>query len=88
MSKKDSNRVFDLLIYKNHYALVKKLIIFLGNHSCNYVCRKCLNSYTCQKMLYKHKEKCEQKQEIITIRTSDESNLYWKKLFSKESINF
>ena len=31
VSKDDSDRVFDLLIYKNHYALLKKLNAFLGD---------------------------------------------------------
>ena len=32
VSKKDSDRVIDLLIYKNHHALNKKLNVFLGDH--------------------------------------------------------
>ena len=32
---KKSDKVIDLLIYKNHYVLIKKLHIFLGNHNCN-----------------------------------------------------
>ena len=31
---------------KNHYALFKKLHVFLGKHNKNFVCRRCLNSYT------------------------------------------
>ena len=37
-------------------------------------------------MLIKHKEKCEHKQEITTITTSDESHLYWKNHFHKNPL--
>ena len=33
VSKNDSNRVIDLAIYKNHYVLIKKLDVFLGDHN-------------------------------------------------------
>ena len=33
VSKNDSDRVIDLLIYKNHCAPIKKLNVFLGDHS-------------------------------------------------------
>ena len=32
VSKNDSDKVFDLAIYKNHYFLIKTLDIFLGGH--------------------------------------------------------
>ena len=32
ISKNESDKVIDLLIYKNHYALIKKLHVFLGDH--------------------------------------------------------
>ena len=38
-------------------------------------------------MLIKHKEECERKQEKTTIRTSDESHIYWKILFHKNPLN-
>ena len=69
------------LIYKNHYVLIKKLKLFLGNHNCNFVGRRCLNSYTSQNVLNKHKQRCGQ-QEIISLRLSNESHIYWKKTFS------
>ena len=46
ISKNESDNVIDLLIYKNHYALIKKLHVFLGNHNKSFVCRRCLNSHT------------------------------------------
>ena len=48
ISKTDSDRVVDLLIYKNHYAVIKKLNVFLGDHHKTFICRGCLNSYTCE----------------------------------------
>ena len=33
ISKNESDKVIDLLIYKNHYALIKKLQVFLGDHN-------------------------------------------------------
>ena len=81
ISQNGSDKVVDLLIYKNHYALIKKLHVFLGDHNKNFECRRCLNSYTCENALKKHKEKCGDVN-ICTIRTSNESHLYWKKTFS------
>ena len=77
-SKNESDKVIDLLIYKNHYALIKKLHVFLGNHNKSFVCRRCLNSYTCENTLKNHKEKCGE-DNICTIRTSNEPYLHWKK---------
>ena len=34
-SKNDSDRVIDLAIYKNHYVLIKKLVVSLGDHNKN-----------------------------------------------------
>ena len=87
ISKKESDNVIDLLIYKNHYALIKKLHVFLGDHNKSFVCRRCLNSYTCENALIKHKEKCGD-DNICTIRTSNESHLYWKKHFHKNPLYF
>ena len=58
ISKSESDKIVDLLIYRNHYALIKKLHVFLGNHNKRFVCRRCLNSYTCENALLNHKEKC------------------------------
>ena len=78
ISKNESDNVIDLLIYKNHYAPIKKLHVFLGNHNKSFVCRRCLNSYTCENALKNHKEKCED-DNICTIRTSNETHIFWKK---------
>ena len=80
ISKNESYKAVDLLIYKNHYALIKKLIIFLGDHKKNIICTRCLSSYTNKNGLLNHKEKCGDGN-ICAIRTSSESHLYWKKTF-------
>ena len=56
VSKNDSDRVIDSIIYKNHYALFEKLNVFLGDHQKTFICRKCLNSYTSENMLKIHKQ--------------------------------
>ena len=55
VSKNDSDRVIHLAIYKNHYVLIKKLDVFLGDHNKKFICRRCLSSYTSENMLIKHK---------------------------------
>ena len=87
INKNESDSVIDLLIYKNHYALIKKLHVFLGDHNKSFVCRRCLNSYTCENALIKHKEKCGD-DNICAIRTSNESHLYWRKHFHKNTLYF
>ena len=87
ISKNDSDRVIDLIIYKNHHALIKKLIVFLGDHHKTFICRRCLNSYTSENMLKLHKPKCEIN-DITTIRTSSESHLHWKNNFHKNPLYF
>ena len=87
ISKNESDNVIDLLIYKNHYALIKKLHVFLGDHNKSFVCRRCLNSYTCENALTNHKEKCGD-DNICTIRTSNESHLFWKNYFHKNPLYF
>ena len=54
ISKNDSDRVIDLLIYKNHYALNNNLNVFLGDHHKNFICRRCLYSYTNENALKNH----------------------------------
>ena len=46
----------------------------------NFLCRQCLNSYTSESMLMKHKQK-RGEDNITTIRTSLESQLHWKNHF-------
>ena len=87
ISKNESDNVIDLLFYKNHYTLIKKLHVFLRDHNKSFVCRRCLNSYTCENALINHKENCGY-DNICTIRTSNESHLYWKKHFHRNPLYF
>ena len=87
ISKNNSDRVIDLAIYKNHYALIEKLDVFLGDQNKKFICRRCLSSYTSENMLTKHKEKCSD-DNITVIRTSNESHLHWKKHFHKNPLYF
>ena len=87
ISKNNSDKVIDLAIYKNHYVLIKKLDIFLGDHNKKYICRRCLCSYTSENMLMKHKEKCGD-DNITTIKTSNKSHLQWEKYFHKNPLYF
>ena len=80
-SKNISDRFIDWIIYKKHYAMIKKLNVLLGDHYKKIICRRWLNSYTSVKILMLHKPKCENN-DIVTIRTSNESRIYWKKTFS------
>ena len=70
VSENDSDKDIVLAIYKNHYAPIKKLDVFLGDHNKKYICRRCLSSYTSENMLTEHKPKCETI-DITTIRTSN-----------------
>ena len=85
ISKNELDKVIDLLIYKNHYALIKKLNVFIGKHDCKYICRRCLNSYTTNSMLIKHKNLCDQNQ---ILKTSPNSHIYWKKYYQKNKLYF
>ena len=80
ISKNESDKVIDLLIYENHYVLSKKLNVFIGKHDCKYVCRKCLNSYTTHSMLIKHKKLCKENQQL---KISPNSHIS-EKVFSEE----
>ena len=87
ISKNDSDRAIDLIIYKNDYALIKKLDVFLGDHNKKFICRRCLNSYTSVIMLLLHKSKGKNN-DISTIRTSKEPHPYSKKHFHKNPLYF
>ena len=87
ISKNESDRVADLVIYEDHYVFLKKLNAFLGDHHKIFICRRCLNSYTSENMLMLPKPKCE-KNYTTTLRTSPESHLHWKKHFHKNPFYF
>ena len=52
---KTEKEVVDSLIYTNHYALNKKLNVFFGKEDNKSTCRQCLDSYTSENMIIKHK---------------------------------
>ena len=85
--KNNSDEVIDLAIYKNHYFLLKKLDVFIGDHNEKFICRQCLSSYTNENMVIKHIEKCGE-DNITTIKTSNEFYLHWKKHFHKNPLYF
>ena len=87
ISKNKSDRVIDLAIYKNHYVLIKKLDVFLGDHNKKFICRRCIGSYTSENMLIKHKQK-RGDHNITTIKTSNKSHLHWEKQFHKKIFIF
>ena len=87
ISKNNTDRIIDVAIYRNHYVLIKKLDVYLGDHNKKFICRQCLSSYTSENMLMKHKEKCGD-DNITTNRTSNESHFHWKKHFHKNPLYF
>ena len=86
-SKNNTDRIIDLAIHRNHYVLIKKLDVILGDHNKKFICRRCLSSYTSENRLLKHEQKCE-KNYITTIKTSNKSHLHWEKHFHKNPLNF
>ena len=82
INKNQSDKVIDLLFYKNLYALIKNLYVFLGIYNKSFVCRRCLNSYTNEIFPINHKENCGE-DNICTFTTSSDSHLYWKKHFQR-----
>ena len=79
LSKNKTDKVIDLLLYKNHYALIKKLNVFLGKQGGRYICRKCSNGYTSDNMIIRHKQKCDMSHDITTITTSNKPYIHWDK---------
>ena len=62
------------MTYKIHSALIKKLHVFLGNHSKSFVCRRCLSFYT-NEIAFKNHFKKSGDDNICAIRLSNESHL-------------
>ena len=86
-NKNGSDRVVNLLIYKNLYVLIKNLDVVLGDRIRKIERRRCLSSFTSQKVIIRHKQRCDQ-QEKISFKTSNESRLHWKKYFHRNSVCF
>ena len=82
LSKSEYETTIDLLIYKNHYVLIKKLHIFIGNSKCKFICRRCLSCFEHEHVLMKHKDRCEQ-QDFTAIKLPLDKQLNWKKHHKK-----
>ena len=86
ISKNIENRkTIDLILYKNHYILLKKLHVFIGKHDNSYVCRNCLSSYSVQSELITHKKLCGNKNKSVYVPTK-ETHLKWNKYYQKMPI--
>ena len=51
ISENLSDKVIDLLLNNNHYTLLEKLHVFLGNHDSKPKCRSCSSYFSCQTTL-------------------------------------
>ena len=87
LSNSEYETTIDLLIYKNHYVLIKKLYIFIGNSKCKFICRRCLSCFEHEHVLKKHKDRCEQ-QDFTAIKLSLDKQLNWKKHYQKVPLYF
>ena len=87
ISKNNSDRVIDLAIYKNHYVLVKKLDVSLGDHNKTFLCRQCLSSYISENLRSKQGQKSGE-DNITTLGNSNKSHLHWEKQFHKNQLYF
>ena len=81
----ENRRIIDLILYKNHYILLKKLHVFIGKHDNTYVCRNCLSSYSVQSELATHRRLCGTKTKSVYI-PSKESHVKWNKYYQKMPI--
>ena len=87
VDKSDSDRVIDLVVYRNQYVLIKNLKVILGDHNKTFICRRCLSSYTSENMLVLLEQKCGDDNKT-TIRTAPESHTQWKEHFHKSLFIF
>ena len=81
----ENRRIIDLILYKNHYILLKKLHVFIGKHDNSFVCRNFLSSYTVLSKLITHKRLCCNKNKSVYI-PSKESHVKWNKYYQKMPI--
>ena len=84
-SKNDTE--IDLMIYKNHYVLIKKLHIFICNPKRKFISRRCLSCFEHELVLKKHTERREQ-QDFTAIRLFSDKHLSWKKHYQKVPLYF
>ena len=78
--------IIDLLLYKNHYILIKKLHLYINNsHDYKIVCRKCLSSFNNNERLKEHQILCNDKK-AIKYKPYHEKYLSWNKYHEKMPI--
>ena len=78
----ENRRIIDLILYKNHYILLKKLHVFIGKHDNSYVCRNCLSSYSIQSELITHKKLCGDKKKSVYIPCK-KTHIKWDEYYQK-----
>ena len=78
----ENRRIIDLILYKNHYILLKKLHVFIGKHDNQYVCRNCLSSYSVLSELTTHKKLCGGKMKSVYIPCK-KTHIKWDKYYQK-----
>ena len=76
-----------MAVCRNNYVLIKKTNVFLGDLNKNFICKRCLSSYTSENMLLLHKQK-RGDDDITTNRTSSDTHNQWKKHFHKIPLFF
>lgn len=89
----DKNDVIDLLLYENHYMWIKQLDLFFKTDSDHdnriYLCRKCLNKFTNENALIKHKELCDNYDYCkLIMPTEKDYKLEYKKYHFKNKVPF
>ena len=73
ISKNIENRkTIDLILYENHYMLLKKLHVFIGKHDNSFICRNCLSRYSVQSELITQKN--------YVVRKTNQYTYHLKKL--------
>ncbi len=88
-SNEEGDRVIDLLYYKEHFILIKKLHTFGRNNQShrNYLCRRCMNGFRTEQALNNHKELCD-KQEITRIVFPKDNSFKFNKYHYKINLPF
>ena len=81
----ENRRIINLILYKNHNILLKKLHVFIDKHDNIYVCPNCLSSYTVQSKLITHKRLCCNKNKSNYIPCK-ETHVRWNKYYQKMQI--
>ena len=60
---------------------MKKLNAIVSNCNCNFICKNCLNSHTCQIMFINQKEKFEQNKRSLILKLQMNLIFFGKRIF-------